>query len=69
MKKKDVQELHAKTREELIKRAKELDLEIAQLKMDMKMKKVKNLNEYRAKMKDKARILTIAHMKKEETRG
>lgn len=69
MKTKDIKELHVKTREELVKRAQELGVEIAKLKMDMKMKKIKNLNEFRSKMKDRARILTIAHMKKETQNG
>ena len=66
MKIKDLKELHTKTRIELLKMAQELGFEISKLSMEMKMKKVKNLNEVRTKMKNRARILTIAHMKGEE---
>lgn len=69
MKKKDLEDLKTKTREELLKKASDLAAEIGKLKMEMKMKKVKNINEYRVKMKDRARILTLTHMKKEEKNG
>lgn len=69
MKSKDIKELHTKTRGELLKKALELGVEINRLQIDMKMKKLKNLNEVRTKMKDRARILTIAHMKKEANHG
>lgn len=65
MKKKDLSALHLKTREEILNLANTLETDISKSKMDMLTGKIKNLNEVRVKMKDKARMLTIAHMKKE----
>ena len=69
MKKKDIQALHLKTREELTALLKILDTEIAKSKMDMLTGKIKNLNEVRGKMKDKARMLTIIGEKGERKNG
>lgn len=64
MKKKDIQDLQAKTVDELAVMAAALKPIIQKLKMDMPFGKVKNLNEARSKMKDRARIFTIIRMKK-----
>lgn len=66
MKKKDLEDLKTKSKTELLRRAQEMAVDITKIKMDMKMKKVKNINDYRNKMKDRARILTIAHLMKED---
>jgi ribosomal protein L29 len=52
-----------RSKDELLKMAKDLSNEISSLRMDMAMKKVKNINELRVKMKNRARVLTLAHMK------
>lgn len=67
MKKKDLQDLQAKTIDELVTMAEALEPMILKLKMDMPGGKVKNMNEARSKMKDRARILTIIHAKKGAT--
>lgn len=59
MKKKDLDILKTKTVDELHVQAVNLWGEILKLKMDMPFGKVKNMNEARTKMKDRARILTI----------
>lgn len=64
MKKKDIQDLQVKTVDELIAIAAALEPMILKLKMDMPFGKVKNLNEARSKMKDRARMLTIIGIKK-----
>lgn len=68
MKKKDLQDLQAKTVDELTVMAEALRPVILKLKMDMPFGKVKNLNEARSKMKDRARLLTIIGMKKGEVK-
>ncbi|MFI5265676.1 MAG: 50S ribosomal protein L29 [Candidatus Levyibacteriota bacterium] len=64
MKKKDIQDLQAKTIDELAVMAEALKPMILKLKMDMHSGKVKNLNEARSKMKDRARMFTIISTKK-----
>ena len=64
MKKKDVQELHAKTKEELLQLVSALERNVAKMKVDAMQGKVKNVNEIRTKMKNIARMLTIAAQKK-----
>lgn len=60
MKKKDLENLHAKTVDELMAQAIVLEAEIVKLQMDQKSGgKIKNINEARSKMKDRARMLTI----------
>ncbi len=59
MKKKELEELKAKTADELLKLAHSLKVEVQNLSMDMKLGKVKNLNDVRTKKKNRARILTI----------
>lgn len=59
MKKKQLQELHTKTRDELKKLKTDLETDMKKLKTEMIQGKVKNINELRSKMKDKARMLTI----------
>lgn len=63
MKKKELQELAVKTVDELVKLAHDLRHEIGGLAMDLKLGKVKNLNEVRTKQKNRARILTLIHAK------
>ncbi len=63
MKKKELDELKAKTVDELLKLAHNLKVDVQNLSMDMKLGKVKNLNEVRAKKKNRARILTILESK------
>jgi len=63
MKKKELEELKAKTVDELLKLAHNLKVDVQNLSMDMKLGKVKNLNEVRAKKKNRARILTILESK------
>ncbi len=63
MKKKDLQDLHLKTRDELIKSAMDLEKEILSLKLTMAGGKVKNINEARRKMKERAVVLTLAQEK------
>ncbi len=63
MKKKQVQELHLKTKDELVALERSLRQEISKLQIDMGQKKVKNTNELRTKMKERARLLTLAHAK------
>lgn len=64
MKKKELQDLQAKTIDELKVMAEALRPMILKLKMDMPFGKVKNMNEARSKMKDRARMLTIIDIKK-----
>ncbi len=60
MKKKDKENLQAKTVDELRTAIASLETEILKLQMDQKSgAKVKNINEARSKMKDKARMLTL----------
>lgn len=60
MKKKDLENLHAKTVDELMTQSVALEADIVRLQMDQKSGgKIKNINEARSKMKDRARILTI----------
>ena len=51
MKKKELEELKAKTADELLKLAHSLKVEVQNLSMDMKLGKVKNLNDVRTKRK------------------
>ena len=69
MKKKDKEALFAKKQDELEKLAQDLRPEIAKIKMEIKLGKSKNLNEARNKMKDRARMLTIAGNKRRETKN
>lgn len=59
MKKKQLQELQTKTKDELGKLVSDLEKEMRKLKTEMNLKKVKNVNELKSKMKDKARMLTL----------
>lgn len=63
MKKKDLDLLKTRTVEELKTDAVKLWSEILTLKMDMPFGKVKNMNEARTKMKNRARILTLIGQK------
>lgn len=68
MKKEQKKELRAKTADELIKELRDARAAVAKLKVDMKTGKVENLNAYRRKQKDIARILTYLNEKKEEAK-
>ncbi len=59
MKKKQLEELKLKTRDELLKMKSDLEVDLKKIKTEMTSGKIKNLNELRTKMKDKARILTF----------
>lgn len=59
MKRKDIKELHHKTREELFKLAREVRQEFGKLNIELSLAKLKNTNLLRQKKKDLARILTI----------
>lgn len=59
MKKKDIRDLKSVTIPDLNKKEKETKKELANIKMELKMSRVKNVHEYRAKRKDLARIMTI----------
>jgi len=59
MKKKQLEELKLKTRDELLKMKFDLEVDLKKIKTEMTSGKIKNLNELRTKMKDKARILTF----------
>lgn len=63
MKKKDLDVLKTRTVEELRTDAGKLWSEILTIKMDMPFGKVKNMNEARTKMKNRARILTLIGQK------
>ena len=63
MKKKNLEELKVKGTDELFKLAHGLKRDIQTAAMDMKLGKIKNLNEVRTKKKERARILTILHAK------
>ncbi len=63
MKRKILQDLHTKTKDELISQAMTLEKEILHLKLEMAGGKIKNINEARKKMKERAAILTIAQEK------
>ncbi len=63
MKKKDLQELKTKTAQEMHDLAAALKGEIKTLSFDMAQRKVKNVNEVRTKMKNRARLLTLASQK------
>lgn len=64
MKKKNVQELHTKTADELLKMADEIKHDVIRMQVDKSQKSIKNINLMYTKMKDRARLLTIAHEKK-----
>lgn len=64
MKKKNIQELHAKSAEELLKMADSIKHDVIKLQLDMSQRSVKNVNLMYTQMKDRARLLTIAHAKK-----
>lgn len=66
MKKKDLQELHGKTKAELLKLVEQAQLDIANLRMSVSEGKVKNVNEIRTKMKNCARMLTLIGNKTRE---
>lgn len=68
MKKEQKKELRSKTRDELIKELRDARAESAKLKVDIKTGKAENLNVYRRKKKDIARILTYLNEKKEEAK-
>lgn len=65
MKKKDLENLHAKTVDELKTLVSQLEGEIVKLQIDLKTGgKLKNTNEARLRMKDRARALTLITQKK-----
>ena len=66
MKRKDIKNLHTKTVDELQKNLEDLKNDVAQLKVDRTVGKVKNVNEEKMKRKDIARIYTVLTEKKEE---
>lgn len=59
MKKKDIQTLHTKTKEELLSILKDAEAEIIALTKELRLGKSKNTNSVKMKKKDIARILTI----------
>lgn len=59
MKKKQLEELKLKTKDELVKMKLDLEIDLKKIKTEMMSGKIKNMNELRTKMKDKARILTF----------
>ncbi|MGE5041522.1 MAG: hypothetical protein ACM3IJ_01320 [Candidatus Levyibacteriota bacterium] len=63
MKKKQLEELKAKGVDELMKLAHGMKRDIQSGAMDMKLGKIKNLNEVRTKKKERAKVLTILHAK------
>ncbi|HMS22430.1 MAG TPA: hypothetical protein PKA38_01575 [Candidatus Levybacteria bacterium] len=69
MKKKDLENLRLKTKNELTVLAGSLWIEIMKAQIDKKTSgKVKNVNEAKNKMKDRARILTIIGEKEREVK-
>lgn len=64
MKKKNVQELHAMSAKELMKMASDIKHDVIRLQLDMSQRTVKNTNQLYTKMKDRSRLLTIAHAKR-----
>jgi ribosomal protein L29 len=69
MKKKDLENLRMKTKEELSTLAASLWVEIMKVQIDKRTSgKVKNMNEAKNKMKDRARILTIIGEKMKEVK-
>lgn len=56
---KDIKELHTKTIEELRKMLIDEELQITQLKIDLRTGKLKNTNAVKMEKKDVARILTV----------
>ena len=65
MKKEQKKELRAKTVEELIKELRDLRMEVAKMKIEMKTGKIGNTNALYRKKKDIARVLTYLSEKKE----
>lgn len=65
MKKEQKKELRAKTVEELIKELRDLRMEVAKMKIEMKTGKIENTNALYRKKKDFARVLTYLSEKKE----
>jgi len=59
MKKKDIQDLHTRTTEELIKTANEIKSELFDLSLELSMQKLKNTSLIKRKKDDLARIKTI----------
>ncbi len=69
MKKKDLENLRLKTKNELTVLAGSLWIEIMKAQIDKKTSgKVKNVNDAKNKMKDRARILTIIGEKEREVK-
>ena len=69
MKKREKENLQAKTVDELTTMIAAHEVEIIKLQMDQKSgTKVKNVNEARLKMKDRARMLTLVTEKKRRTK-
>lgn len=66
MKTKEKQDLHTKTKDELLVLVTKRKEEIMKAKLEVPAKKPKNVNEIKTKMKDVARLLTIMHMKGEK---
>lgn len=63
MKKKDIKELHQKTKEELMKIVLEYEGELSKIGVDWFLAKVKDSNAIRKKKKDIARLLTVIQEK------
>lgn len=59
MKKKDLDELKNKSREQLKKTLAELSSDIAKLKLELSQSKLKNLHSVKKKKKEIAQVLTI----------
>lgn len=64
MKRKDLKELHSKTREELKKLLEEVRISLVRLRMDLKTAKTKNVRAVSRKKDEIAQILTIIGEKK-----
>lgn len=69
MRKKDVHELHTKTRDELLKLLQDTNEELVKLTLEHLRAKLTNTNLVRGKKKDIARLLTILRGKRESEVG
>lgn len=59
MKKKDIQELHNKSKKELEELMKKVQTELVRLRTDFGAGKLKNVNQIKLKRRDLARIKTV----------
>jgi ribosomal protein L29 len=64
MKSNDIKLLHSKSVDELVKQAKELEVEISKLKKELIDKKLKNTSLIKTKSDDLARVKTLLNLKK-----